>query len=197
MIRSKEDYLYYLKCDKIASNKKILRPRLKHDVIWKYQILLRKCEYYENCRNDILGKIYNKILKFKFVSLSQKLGFSIGLNVFGPGLSIAHYGCIVVSNLATVGEFCRIHENVTIGVTDEAYWGNNGQAATIGNRVFIATGAKIIGDVTIADDVVIGANAVVVKDILEPGTTWAGVPAKKISSSDSSLYINMKEDEIK
>ncbi|MFR5748983.1 MAG: hypothetical protein ACLUD4_08670, partial [Thomasclavelia spiroformis] len=92
MIKNKKDYLYYLKQDKIALNKYKKRPKVIHDVIWKYQILMRKCEYYENCRKDILGKVYGKILKLKFVLISQKLGFSIGLNVFGPGLSIAHYG---------------------------------------------------------------------------------------------------------
>lgn len=192
MIKNKKDYLYYLKQDKIALNKYKKRPKMIHDVIWKYQILMRKCEYYENCRKDILGKVYGKILKLKFVLMSQKLGFSIGLNVFGPGLSIAHYGCLVVSNLATIGEFCRIHEGVTIGVTGKDYWSNTNQAkaATIGNRVFIGTGAKIIGDITIVDDVAIGANAVVVKDILEPGTTWVGNPARKINSHGSKNYIN-------
>lgn len=40
--------------------------------------------------------------------LGEKLGFSIGLNVFGPGLSIAHYGCIVVNSGARIGTNCRI-----------------------------------------------------------------------------------------
>ena len=75
---------------------------------------------------------------------------------------------------------CRIHEGVTIGSTS-----GSKQAAIIGNNVFIGSGAKIIGAITIADDVAIGANAVVVKDILEPGTTWAGNPARKISDRNS------------
>ena len=47
-----------------------------------------------------------------------------------------------------------------------------------------------MGDITIADDVAIGANAVVIRSITEPGTTWAGVPARKISnhSSRSNLH---------
>ena len=55
----------------------------------------------------------------------------------------------------------------------------------MGDNIFIGTGAKIIGEVTIADDVSIGANAVVVKSITEEGTTWGGVPAKKISNNNS------------
>jgi serine O-acetyltransferase len=62
---------------------------------------------------------------------------------------------------------------------------NGSKAPKLGNNVFIGTGAKIIGDITIADNVAIGANAVVVKSITEPGTTWGGIPAKKISDHDS------------
>ena len=49
----------------------------------------------------------------------------------------------------------------------------------IGNNVYIGTSARILGNITIADNVVIGANAVVTKSIAEPGITVAGIPAKK------------------
>lgn len=190
MIKSKADLIDYLQADKIALNKTYDKPRYKIDVIWKYQILLRKCEYYINCRHDIVGKLYSKLLKLRFVSMSQKLGFSMPFNVFGKGLSIAHYGQLVVSSSSVIGENCRIHEGVTIGVTDDAYWGEQeNKAPKIGNNVFIATGAKIIGNITIADGVAIGANAVVVKDILEPNTSWGGVPARKLSDNGSEKYI--------
>lgn len=65
-------------------------------------------------------------------------------------------------------------------------------AATIGDNVFIGTGAKIIGDISIANNVVIGANSVVCKSIEEPGITVAGIPAKKISEKDSRYFINSK-----
>lgn len=47
-----------------------------------------------------------------------------------------------------------------------------------------------IDEEPIADDVVIGANAVVTKDIAEPGITVAGIPAKKISNCGSYHYLN-------
>ena len=49
----------------------------------------------------------------------------------------------------------------------------------IGNNVYIGMSARILGNITIADNVVIGANAVVTKSIAEPGITVAGIPAKK------------------
>lgn len=191
MINSKEELNAYLEADKIALGKKEQkRPRLLLDTIWSYEILLRKCEYYENCRKDIIGRLYGKLLKFRFVRFSQKLGFSIPFNVCEKGLSIAHYGSLVISAEAKIGKNCRIHENVTIGVTADAYWGDqNGKAPSIGNNVFVATGAKVIGNIRIADNVAIGANAVVVKDIVEPNTTWVGIPAHKISNNGSDKYI--------
>lgn len=191
MITSKIEYKKYLVADKIALGKEHLnRPRFKHDIVWSYQILLRKAEYYQNCRKDLLGRIMCMLIKLRFVSLGQRLGFSIPLNVFGMGLSIAHYGTIVINNNAKIGEYCRIHEGVTIGVSGVDYWGNtSGGAARIGDCVFIGSGAKIIGNIKIAEGVAIGAGAVVVKDILEPNSTWAGVPAKKVGDYGSEKYI--------
>ena len=197
MILNKKTLNEYLDADKTALNKcDYSHPRPFLDVIWKYQILLRKCEYYENCRHDILGKVVGKFFKLRFILLSQRLGFSIPLNVFGKGLSIAHYGSIVVNANAKIGDYCRIHEGVTIGVSGEDYWGDQkGKAPVIGNSVFLATGAKIIGRVHIADNVAIGANAVVVKDINEANSTWGGVPARKIGDKGSAEYVRRMEND--
>ena len=154
-----------------------------HDNIWKFQILLRKCEYFQNTKKGLFWNIISKYYKFRYVKLSQKLGFSIPFNVFGPGLSIAHYGCLVVNQNAKIGKNCRIHEGVTIGAS------GGERAPIIGDNVFIGTGAKILGDIKIADNISIGANAVVVKDVLESNITVAGVPAKKISNNNSKMFI--------
>lgn len=184
MIQSKQDYQFYLQCDKIALNKKMKRPRYKHDIIWSFQRLLRKCEYINNCKRGLLWKFIGKIYKFHYVNLSQKLGFSIPFNTFGPGLSIAHYGYIVVNQNAKIAENCRIHEGVTIGAT-----GGTSDSPIIGNNVFIGTGAKVLGGITIADGVSIGANAVVIKDVLESNITVGGIPAEKISNHSSDKYV--------
>ena len=183
MITTKKDLKYYLEQDAIAlhrSNKK--RPNLFGDEIWKFQIVLRKTEYYTNAYRSSKKQYIFHFVWYKFLlhRYSIKLGFSIPTNVFGPGLSIAHYGTIVVNSAAKVGKNCRIHEGANIGATN-----GNSAAPQIGNNVFIGTGAKIIGNITIADDVAIGANAVVVKSITEKGCTYGGVPAKKISSNNS------------
>lgn len=187
MIKSKEDLKYYLEQDKLALYIPTARkfPRPLCDDIWKFQIALRKMEYAVNCCNHGIGKLYVLFRKIRYHRLSVKYGFTIPINVFGPGLSIAHYGTIVVSTAARVGRNCRIHEGVNIGSTN-----GERQAAVIGDCVFIGTGAKIIGNVTIADNIAIGAGAVVTKSFSEPGITLGGVPAKKISDNGSKLLIS-------
>jgi len=183
MITTKKEYRYYLECDKVALQKTTKKPRFKHDIIWTFQRLLRKCEYVSNCKTGLFWKLYGKYLKYKYVVLSQQLGFSIGFNVFGPGLCIEHYGLNTAHQNAKVGANCHFMQGVTIGSN------GSGNSATIGDNVFIGTGAQVLGEITIADGVCIGANAVVVKDILEPNITVGGIPAKKISDNNSDKYL--------
>ena len=181
MISSKAELALYLKQDKYALGYTKKRPFLWGDEIWKFEIRLRKCEYYKNLkRKNILQKIARYYYAYMLMKDRIRYGFSIPLNVFGPGLSIAHIGSMVVNDKARIGQNCRIQESVTIGATN-----GSAKAPTIGNNVFIGSGARIIGDISVGDNVAIGANAVVVKDV-ESGITVGGVPAKKISSNDSS-----------
>lgn len=185
MIYSKTDLRQCLNADAISSGRTGIKPKLFGDEIWKYQIVLRKKEFYIKHRKKSLFSLLDSlIVDYKFHRYSLKLGFSIPPMVFDEGLSLPHYGTIVVAKNAKVGKNCRLHEGVTIGATN----GSN-LAAQIGDNVFVGTGAKIIGNITIADNVAIGANAVVIKSILEPGTTWAGVPAKKVSDNGSNANI--------
>lgn len=80
----------------------------------------------------------------------------------GRRCGIGHQGGIVVHARAVIGDDCLIRHNVTIGAARKGV----GQATPrIGDRVEIGTGAVLIGGITIGDDVVIGANAVVRVDV--------------------------------
>ena len=122
----------------------------------------------------------------KLADLRAKTGNELSLNVAGAGLHLSH-GKVVIGAIAKIGEHCKILSDVTIG--GQGRYDRCG-APTLGNRVFVGSGAKIIGNISIADDVVIGANAVVLKSIIEPSTTWAGNPAKKVSDNGSFHYLN-------
>lgn len=186
MIHTKEKLNEYIEWDAKALGRKKLSASLFGDEIWKFQLSMRKLDYYHfrKKRNPLTIPLFI-YYRFRYHSLSVKLGLSIPYNICGKGLAIPHYGCIVINQTAQIGENCRILDGVNIGATN----GVN-RAPHIGNNVFIASGAKIIGDITIADNVPIGANAVVTKSISEPGTTWAGIPAKKISNNSSECNLN-------
>lgn len=185
MIKNKKDLLEYLEADKIALGEKYSRhPRIFGNDIWKFEIVLRKYEYYKNVKTSIIGFPGKIIYTFLYHYLSNKYHFFIPPNVFGKGLSIAHKGVIIVHPNAVIGKYCRIQEMVTIGATN-----GNQTAAHIQDYCFLGSGAKIIGDVNIAEYVAIGANAVVVKNINVSHSTWGGVPAKQISLSDSKANI--------
>ena len=192
MILSKSDLKFYLEEDRKALRKMRKRPRIVGDYIWKYQRQLRRTEYISNCKKGKIYKLLALVNRYILHKQGMKLGgFSIPLNCFGPGLSIAHYGSIVVNSSCKIGKNCRIHEGVTIGATN-----GSKQAAIIGDNVFIGTGAKIIGDLKIGNNIAIGANSVVTRTFDEDGITIAGIPAKKISNNNShsnlSEYLNLK-----
>lgn len=182
MICTKQELKEYLLADAKANDRRSVKPKLFGDEIWKYIVALRKMEYFSNQKGlaRTLTLPRRLLCKVRLHNLGLKLGYSIPINVAGKGLALVHYGTIVVARGTKIGENCRIHEGVTIGATN-----GSDKAAVIGNNVFLASGAKIIGEVTIADDVAIGANAVVTKSILEKGTTWGGIPAQKISDKNS------------
>lgn len=177
MITDKDTLKYYLKKDKQALNIKRKYPRIFGDEIWKYEILLRKEEYYLNTQKKILHAIY----KIKRHKLGLKLGFTIPCNVFEEGLRINHYGYLVVSGKAKIGKFCDIHQGVNIGVD------LNQNAPTIGDNVYIGPGAKLFGDINIGNDTMIGAGAVVTKSFEKGNVRIAGVPAKVISE-EGNIY---------
>lgn len=195
MISSYKDYKFYLQSDRKAL---YLRPSITFiekvkdffypNPIWVFQSLLRKYEYLKNKRKkSFLDKIRLLLVYKKYIELSKRLGFSIPPNVFGPGLSIAHYGTIVVNRNARIGANCRIHICVNIGAS-----GGDTKAPQLGNNIYIGPGAKIFGDISIPDNTIIGANAVVNKSFTEKCTILAGIPCKivkKLSLEEIEKYI--------
>ncbi|KGN34565.1 serine acetyltransferase [Knoellia sinensis KCTC 19936] len=90
----------------------------------------------------------------------------------GPGLFIQH-GFATIIAAESIGANCWINQQVTIGYSSRT------DCPVIQDNVVIAAGAKVIGSVTVGHDAVIGANAVVVKDV-DPDCTVVGVPARVV-----------------
>lgn len=177
MIKNKKDYYDYMEYDKNALGINRNKPRIFTDEIWKFQRLMRKYEYINNCKSGLIWNLYKKIIQFKYKKISTNLGFSIPINTFGPGLAILHRGTIVVNGNARIGSNCRINIDVNIGTR----MGHQNACPTIGNNVFIGPGAKLFNKIIVGDNVAIGANSVVNKDVPD-NVTIAGVPAKIINN---------------
>lgn len=175
MITNRAEYRRYLLADKVSLNVTgTLMERLTHD-IWGYQCALRRLEYRLNTGGNIILTLW---ARYEFRRRGRRLGFSISPNVFGPGLSIAHYGTISVNGGARVGANCRLHPSTTIGTAR----GHDAEAPTIGDNAYIAPGARVFGPITLGNNVTVGANAVVNRSWPEDNATLVGVPARPIRS---------------
>jgi serine O-acetyltransferase len=198
MIKNKSDLRYYLSEDKRVYGYPFHRSKwefitncLFPDHNLQFICCLRHLEYLLNgC-----GGFFRKLKLFWYLSRHARLraitGIDVAPNCIGPGFHTPH-GKVVVNASAKIGANCRIMSDVTIGA--QGSYDTSG-APQIGNRVYIGSGARVIGNIKIADDVVIGANAVVTKDILESGTTWAGIPARKIANKGSAPFLRLPKSD--
>ena len=132
--------------------------------------LIRKKQYLEGQRG-----ILKYISRLYHVKLMRRYGIHMtpGTKI-GKGLRIAHPTSIVVTH-CEIGENFTIYQNCTIG---QKFY-KSGRYPKIGNDVTLYANSSIIGDVTVGDNEVIGANSLLVKDALEPGN-YVGSPARLI-----------------
>lgn len=92
----------------------------------------------------------------------------------GKGLFIDHGMGVVIGETAEVGDDVTLYHGVTLGGTSLS---KGKRHPTLGNRVTVGAGAKVLGNITIGDDSRIGANAVVVKSVPE-NSVVVGVPGQ-------------------
>jgi serine O-acetyltransferase len=182
MICSKKDLKEYINADNSYSDYKGFKSKLIQKFcdypsyeLKKFLIFLRKQEYYINTAhgNKIKG-FMGLYFERKKNKLGLRLGIEIAPNSFGKGLQIYH-GNIVINNNVKAGENCKLHGFNCIGNN-----GKTGDAPILGDNIDLGVGAVIIGNVSIANNVTIGANAVVNRSITDENSTYAGIPAKKI-----------------
>jgi serine O-acetyltransferase len=91
----------------------------------------------------------------------------------GRRFRIEHFGGIIISGDAVFGDDCVIRNGVTVGLKHTGHRGS----PTLGDRVDLGAGAKILGPIHIGNDVSIGANAVVLTDV-PPNCVAVGIPAR-------------------
>lgn len=152
--------------------------------IIKYKVQHYNPKKYWNYREKVINPDYkNKLLKYYYLYKIKKsdafnnssMGTYINSGAKFKTKPILPHGLngIIISHFATIGANCVIRQQVTIAQN------NNNESAIIKDNVVIGAGAKIIGKVTIGNNAVIGANAVVTHDIPD-NCVAVGVPARVI-----------------
>ena len=183
-INSQSDLKYFIQADVRSMGMILSFKNVLFDPLLRFVLISRYLEYVVNTKKSIFILM---IVKFFYRRLSIRLGFSLGPNIFGPGLAIVHYGLLIIDPTTRIGKNCRIHMGVHIGGTAHfvAPGTEHLYSPRIGDNVYIGPGAKIYGPVKIGCNCVIGANAVVTHSFEGDGLTIAGVPAKIIAKGGS------------
>lgn len=100
----------------------------------------------------------------------------------GKGFVIHNFSAILIDAIS-IGENFTVNQGVTVGPD----WRNNGRPR-IGHNVFLGSGAKVLGDITLGNNVVVAANALVESSVPD-NCTVVGVPARIIARDASSDYL--------
>ena len=171
-----KDLIGFIKWDFERINGKIALRKFMMSLLFepgfKYIFWMRVTRYFWLKRGP--ARITFVLCRFILKHFAYKYTFDVSYRArIGPGLSIAHHGYIVVRAAAVIGENCSLRPGVVIGkkLTDDV------NAAFLCNNVDIGVGAKILGYVHIGNNVTIGANAVVTKDVHDNAIV-VGIPAR-------------------
>lgn len=178
MILTKDDLHEYMRADmaRLGGRKPNLKDRLlKNEIwyIWRYMVLLRHVEYHLNARHKLryLGYL------FLYKRMCYDLKVDIKPNNLGPGFRLVHLGALVrIKKDCVIGRNCTMLPGVVIG---NKHYKSEDEHVEVGDDCYFGLGAKVFGRVKIGNNVTVGANAVVTKDIPDNAVV-GGVPAKII-----------------
>ncbi|HEV7380784.1 MAG TPA: serine acetyltransferase [Dyadobacter sp.] len=135
-----------------------------------------------------IGLFYRGMYRY----ISRKYGFQIPLGTkIGAGLYIGHHGTIVINRLAVIGKNCNITHNVTIGMQNR---GAKKGYPTIGDNVWIGTGAVIVGSIIVENNVIIAPNAYVNFDVPQ-NSIVIGNPGK-IIKKDTDVTVGYIDNRV-
>jgi len=132
-------------------------------------------------RAKFLGRLVSQLTRF-LTGIEIHPGAVIGRRFF-----IDHGMGVVIGETAEIGDDCMLYHGVTLGGVT---WDPVKRHPTLGDRVVVGAGAKILGAITIGSDSVVGSNAVVLKSA-PPGSSLVGIPAKarpRGQVSEAELY---------
>ena len=145
----------------------------------------------------VAHRLYQKNCLFGARAVSQTARFFTGIEIhpgatIGRGLVIDHGTGVVIGETAEIGDDCTIYQGVTLGGTGKDLGKRH---PTLGNRVLVGAGAKVLGPVKIGDNVKVAAGAVVLDEIPE-NSTAVGIPAKVVRRNGEKVQDTRDLDQI-
>lgn len=152
---------------------------------FRISFLMRTCAFTRGNPWTRFG-VYH-VFRILYHMISTRYGVFIDYTTpIQGGIYLPHPCSIIINRSCIIGKDCNLSQNNTIGVSNR---GTRKGCPVIGDRVYIAPGVVIFGNISVGNDSAIGANAVVNTDI-PAGKTFAGVPAKQVSDRGSEGYVN-------
>ena len=122
----------------------------------------------------------------RFISQAARMLTGIEIHpsaTIGSGFFIDHGMGVVIGETAEIGNYVTLFQGVTLGGTGKE---RGKRHPTLGSHVVVGAGAKILGGITVGDNVKIGANSVVLKNV-SANSTVIGVPARVIKTQGERL----------
>lgn len=162
-----EDIQAVLKRDPAARNS--LEVLLCYPGVWAL-IWHRPAHWLYNHRCKLLARILSQMTRHK-TGIEIHPGAKIGRRCF-----IDHGMAVVIGETTEIGEDCTLYQGVTLGGTGKHVGKRH---PTLGDRVVVSSGAKILGPFKVGDDVKIGSGSVVLKEV-PSGSTVVGIPGQVV-----------------
>ena len=180
---------HYLRADLFRYHGNSGRRQFFHSILrepgFQFTFWMRLCKFLYARPLSKLGPYW--FARLMFSRYRFKFGIHIDFSAqIGPGFYICHVGSIVINRRCVIGKNCNLSHEVTLGSRSR---GERAGCPTIGDNVYIAPGAKVIGKVEVGDFAAIGANCVVTKDVPERAVV-VGIPGKVISQDGSDGLVN-------
>lgn len=175
-LKSDLNRIYNLKINKLPESKFHLQL-----IIFYYFFISKSFRsiYFYRLANSEFFRAKNKLKKLILIISKLFLCVNIPFSAeIGGGLLMGHPEGIVLNPNFIIGKNATILQGVTIGGNIGKKKGNQ-EVPIIGDNVLIGAGAKVLGPIKIGDNAMIGANAVVVKDVPKDSVV-IGIPAKVI-----------------
>lgn len=179
-----EDIQTVLKKDPAARNS--LEVLLCYPGIWSL-IMHKPAHFLYRHKLKLLARIISQLTRF-FTGIEIHPGAVIGRRCF-----IDHGMAVVIGETTEIGDDVTLYQGVTLGGTGKD---SGKRHPTIGNRVIVSSGAKVLGPFKVGDDVKIGSGSIVLNEI-PPGCTVVGIPGRIVrrygESTDDLNQVNLPD----